>query len=448
MFTPQACTVCPTFTEVDWSYNSSELPQDPNCAAGTCPHYINNLYHWRTLLANKWVKQFQFRVDTFDLESGYDYFEYGETGALSALTGSLSPGWRGVVSSDSVQKLPINLLLRTDISVTRPGFRLGKARVCCSLSAPIVNPVPNRNLLPLDRTTGVLLGPKDTVYATIPVGPSTRKQSISLWGPPGTDFDVYLRCNAAPTPSAWDVRGFSGDSQETIVFQQPGGCTYPGTWYIAINSYAGSGQFDLVTSPMYNAGDVSLRAGFNWNAPATQVAASTAALLRSSRQFFGQTEGQILIRQFDIWNNTGTTCGNCGGVACDICFLDQPGTGSCCAGPNGQVHLMQSYFNNGELIAHEYGHKYMSGGDEYDGFGGVWQCGHSNMANPVGSQNNFCIDADHNSDATPGATVSPLSSVWTSALINGKVPVGLVTTGDNYDYSDHDFNGLIQAFVH
>lgn len=446
-FSPVSCNVCPSYTEVPWTFDSSELPTDPNCSAGTCPHYINNINQWRSVIANKWVKEFQFRIDSFDTEPSFDYIDYGEvSGSLTRLTGSPVLGWRGVVSSKSIQERPIDFLFHTDSNVARPGFAMGKARVCCSFTAPLLDVVPQRALVPLERTTGVLLGNGDTIYGTIPIAPNNGKQSIALWGPSNADFDVYVRCNALPTVSVWDYRAYSADSQEVLILPRPGACTYPGTWYVAISSYSGAGQFNIVTSPMFDSGVVSLRVGFNFNASATQLTNAATALSKTSRQFYGQTEGQILIKSYDIWNDTGSSCSNCGGQICDVCFEDEPGTGWCCSG--NQVTVQRNYFSDPEGIAHEFGHRFLGVSDEYEGSGGVWKCGHSNMAKPWGDQNNFCVEMDHNKDSTPGSTPSPNSSVWKIAYTSSKLPIGLGDTGDNYDYMNHDFNGMIQTIQH
>lgn len=445
-FSTVACAGCPTYTEVHWTFYSSELPKDPNCSAGTCPHYINNVNQWRSVLANKWVKQFQFRVDSFETELVYDYVDYGELfGTLSRLTGTPSLGWYGVTSSSSVQQKPIDILFHADQSVSRPGFKLGRARVCCNISAPILPVIPQRFVVPLERTTGVLLGDGDTVYTAISIEPGVGKQSLALWGSSLTDFDIYVRCNAVPTPTAWDFRGYSSNSQELLILPRPGGCTYPGTWYVAIHSYSGKGPFNLVSSPMFSSGVVSLRVGTAFDASTSEISTISNSLSLASRQFFGQTEGQILINRYDIWNNTGSACSNCGGQACDICFKDEPGTGDCCDGT--QLTIKRDYFDKYEGIAHEYGHRFLGVPDEYTSET-IDRCGHSNMASVQGSQNNFCVDMDHNTDRTPGAPPSSTPSVWSAAYGAGKLPRGMFDTGDNYDYVDHDFNDLISVAVH
>ncbi len=446
-FSPVACSVCPTMTEVDWSFNSlSEFPDDPNCSASTCPHYINNIHAWRDVYANRYVTQFQFRVDSFATEPGYDYLDFKEVGgAATRLSGTPVLGWYGVTSSSVVAHKPIDLLFHSDILTNRPGFRIGRARVCCQVTAGAS--VPTRALIPLGRTAGVLLGSEDVVYAYVPSVEQPTKQNIVLWAEPGRDFDLYARCGALPTQAVYDVRGYTADPQEFLSFVSGAWCPTPGTMYIAVHSYSGAGQFNLASSTMKHHHYMGARVGTNFATTAAQLDTIENTLLQASRQFYGQTEGQMLLGTYQLWNNTGATCGNCGGYECDICFMDQPGTGECCYGT--QVRIYQSYFGNPQGVAHEFGHRYLGLPDEYDNTatGPRWGCGHSNMANPGGSNNNFCFvpgaNQDHALDRTPGALPVSPNSAWVHT--NNLLTTKLYETGDNYDYRDHDFNGEIRV---
>src|SRR5688572_12144592 len=134
-FAPIQCSLCPTRTEVTFSYDSlSELPQDPNCVGNPmnpCPHYTNFLVAQRFVSANQFVKEFGFRVDSFQTEIN-DFLAYGESsGTLTQLTGAPATGWRDFSSSTGLQSSPGQLLFLTDASGGRSGFNLGRARVCC-----------------------------------------------------------------------------------------------------------------------------------------------------------------------------------------------------------------------------------------------------------------------------------------------------------------------------
>jgi hypothetical protein len=446
-FNPIVCSQCPTMTEVDWTFHSDEMPFDPNCAVGTCPHYTNNIYYWRSVIANRNVKQFEFRVDYFETEFGYDWLDYWEyQGSATRLWGSVAPGWKNITSSSVLQHKPVEFRFRTDSSVSRPGFRIGRARVCCqNTGGYIETDAPMRQSF---RQTGVLLGTNDVVWMHVPVGPSGQTRNLVLWGT-GQDFDIYVRCNALPSATAFDFVGNSGNSQEFRTWVEPGGCTYPGTWYIAVHSYAGSGQFSVVPSTMFNTKSVSnIRAGVDFLATQAQLNTFANTLSQGGRQFYGQTEGQFLLRNFNLYNNTGANCTNCGGAICTVCFKNAAGTAEVKA--NGQIDMFQSYWGDPEGFAHELGHWGLFVPDEYAG--PQWLCGHSNMAFPWGSQNNHCFfyDSgrnDHGKDGTPWAPAPGSNSAWsilnTHATI---VPVIMYETPDNYDYRDHDMGGDIIVY--
>lgn len=446
-FVPTSCSACPTMTEVDWSYNSSNtIPADPNCAGATCPHYINFVDHTREVRANYNVKKFEFRVDSFDTEQYYDYLTYRETwtGNGAVLQGSPPTGWYGVTVSQNLQNTPVELEFQSDMNVTRPGFAIGKGRVCCG---PVAAMEPAELSL-LRATTGVLLATNDVVMFKTPVRPPGQKLNLALSGNVG-DFDLYVRCNAFPTPMNFDHRGFSGNSQEFLSFDGTA-CTYPGTWYIAVNSYASSGQFTLVASPMFAAKEQSnIRVGTDFIATPAQMATFADTLAQAARQFYGQTEGQILTSHYHLFNSGD--CSNCGGNLCNFCFRNSAGTGSCC--PGGQLMIFQGYWADPEGVAHEISHAWLGIGDEYDWDAqGVLrlQCGHSNMASPWGTQNNHCWDAyghDHKEDKDPliGNTLRP--AAWNTCYPT-ETPMQPWRTPDNYDYRDHDFNNGIVVDTH
>ena len=458
-FTPRMCSQCPSMTEVAWTFNSDELPTDPNCAGGTCPHYINHLHYWRSVIANGNVKRFQFRVDSFNTEASNDWLDYSAYLASPIrLTGQPTTGWKDFTSATSLQHRPMEFLFHTDSSVSRPGFRIGRARVCCNSDA--WPPVPDFPLRQTMRHTGVLLATHDVVYMHMPTGPSNRFQNLAMWGPAGADFDMYVRCNAVPTATTYDFRVNSAGTQEFTSWAQPGLCTYPGTWYIAIHSVSGSGQFNLVASPVFNTHYLYINAGVNFLATPTQLNTFANTLSQGARQFYGQTEGQILFAAIHLWNNAGPpggggNCNNCNGGACNVCFRNEPGTGYCCD-PGGMVVMQTGYWGDPEGMAHEWSHWGLGVPDEYSGCatGCKWHCGHSNMASPWGSQNNHCFfhqnQHDHGEDRSAGVGPPGSNAVWKIVESYGTVvPLSQWSeTPDNYDYRNHDMNGFSNVVVH
>ncbi len=460
------CSFCPNYTQFNWTYGiradgapdatipvAMELPTEPpaNCAStptNPCPHYINWLDHDRYFVGNGYIKQFGLRFGTFDLEPNYDTFSFGEAGTtLTQLTGSPTLTWYDTTVSQSLQATPGRTFLHVDGTVTYRGLTIDQARVCCQSTLADGDVA----MEPAKRYSGVLLGSGDTVYFKVPVSCGAIEQTWNLWGAPSTasDFDVYVRCNARPTPSAWDFVGLSSNAQEHV---RAGAynCSCPGTWYVAVHSYSGSGMFHLVTQSHFVAERRTVRAGTAFSASSLQGALLGNALGEGCKQLFGLTEGAEYIQQIDFYNNAD--CGNCAGSSCDICLHDEDGPtgvhGLCTTDP---IHLYHNAWLEPEDIGHELAHKYFCVDDEYyydsEGFS-IPQCGHSVMAVARGSNNNLCyfdtafLREDHTRDKPPWAISTTLPHAWKQAQDAFVTPWIPSQTPDNYDYRDHDLNAL------
>ena len=64
---------------------------------------------------------------------------------------------------------------------------------------------------------------------------------VSLDGPEGLDFDLYIKRGAPPSTKDYDLRAYSSSADETLDV----GPTNPGRYYILVRSYKGSGKFKL-----------------------------------------------------------------------------------------------------------------------------------------------------------------------------------------------------------
>ena len=64
---------------------------------------------------------------------------------------------------------------------------------------------------------------------------------VTLDGPAGQDFDLYVKKGGVPTTEDYDAVGFSGSADEKVVIQ----AVQPGDYYVMVRSYRGSGDFDL-----------------------------------------------------------------------------------------------------------------------------------------------------------------------------------------------------------
>jgi len=431
------CSLCSTRTTLGWNFqvygSASELPLDPNCQStqeDPCPHYINNLDYQRYVVANKYVREFGFYINLFETQNGYDYLYYGPEGGLTGLTGNPTLGWRDFSVAASLQSQPGLLHFVTDTSGSDEGFHLNSARVCCTSTGDTNTALLSRHV----RYTGFLLGTGDLIKLRASV--TSNHLNFVMWGDPsgGKDFDIYVRCNAEPTPISYAYASTTG--QEEFIHVPSGVCD-TGTWYIAVSSYSGSGWFNLVVSEHKGAQHRNLRAGVTFDANGSGqpgVAALQDALRQAARHFFGATEGVVHVENIDFYNNISSCDSGCGSASCDICYYDQDGTAT--AGCGGRINVYRWYFQDPEGISHEFGHAYMCLPDEYyAGCGGnCWQCGHSNMAAPWGSQNNFCFYHNHKKDKTPGATDTTANPNWTDAYNQQISPWSPSRTPDNYDY--------------
>ncbi|MFC4447980.1 S8 family serine peptidase [Halorussus aquaticus] len=82
----------------------------------------------------------------------------------------------------------------------------------------------------------------DYSYAWQYSGPS--QVVVELSGPSDADFDLYVNTGttAAPTPSSYDYRSYTTNSQESITIDNPDDST---DMQIDVDSYSGSGSYDL-----------------------------------------------------------------------------------------------------------------------------------------------------------------------------------------------------------
>jgi len=81
-------------------------------------------------------------------------------------------------------------------------------------------------------------------YFKITVNSGSLALKVTLDGPSGADFDLYVKKGALPTTSSYDVRGYTRSADETVTINNPS----PGTYYIMVNRCSGSGSFTITAS--------------------------------------------------------------------------------------------------------------------------------------------------------------------------------------------------------
>ncbi len=109
---------------------------------------------------------------------------------------------------------------------------------------PTVSPVTTLGAMGYGITNGQLkryLGPgmSSRFYFDIPAG--VRACTVTLDGPAGADFDLYIRKGTLPTTSTYDYRGFTSSADENITIPGPG----PGRYYVLVQSFSGSGWYTI-----------------------------------------------------------------------------------------------------------------------------------------------------------------------------------------------------------
>ncbi|MGR3309997.1 MAG: PPC domain-containing protein [Candidatus Brocadiales bacterium] len=67
------------------------------------------------------------------------------------------------------------------------------------------------------------------------------KLIVTLKGPEGEDFDLYLKRGSEPTVDDYDLKGFTNSANENVVFH----LVQSGDYYIMVHSYRGSGNFEV-----------------------------------------------------------------------------------------------------------------------------------------------------------------------------------------------------------
>jgi hypothetical protein len=475
VFAPTMCSACPATTEVPFRLdigddykNRSELPVKAMWGGwymcgdnpAQCGDYLGNTDYHRNIVGNQNIKQLGFATSAAGMESYWDYVQYGHrffnNGAPTDVVNGQITGnsqvytWRDIPLTQPLQSDNAFLRFVSDGSIESSGIAVDKARVCCE--APQVAPAPGY-LNSKERVSGVLLGTSDVVYLAFGAGISDGSnfnnlhQTIALWpdeAAAASDFDLYVRCNAKPTPSAYDMVGFSSSAKE-FLHLDPAGCP-GGTWNVAVHSYNGAGQFNIVRHEHHPNAHMNLHVAFNQSVTNAQAIQWEEYLKKSARYYYGMTEGGRIIDNFYVYRSR-TSCPffdpwACGGGYCNLC-IDAATNDRAFAYTVWPKHI-QLYANdlpNSGTLPHELGHYDLGLPDEYldenDAYGNFSRptCGHSVMGlGFTGKEYNLCYQGDH---TTNRMHPTPAGGVSSWSLINGGiVPGGIWHTPDNYPYVD------------
>ena len=479
-FDPAPCPSHPAFHEMDFSYTignvfgTSELPVKAGTANWTmcpnpadCGNYLSSTHQERPLVGNENITRVSLATRAFGFESPFDYVEYGHRFPtpfpVETVNGKIEwwggTWWLDIPLTGSLQEDQAFLRFHSDGSMEDDGLAMWKIRFSCQKPG---TPRPPGILVPRRRATGFLLGTNDVVFLQVPAGwePSGEKdlhQTVAVWPQsqqPTVDFDLYVRCNARPTPTAFDFRGVSRTSQE-FLHLEPEDCP-GGTWNIAVHSFSGAGQFNVVAQSHKEDAHIELKVAFDAALMPGQLAAWENLLSEAARFYFGMTEGARIVDTYRIYTGR-TSCPRwdplaCGGDYCDLCLDPRPcPMGRDCRAfaevwPPRIIQLFSVDLARPSTLPHELGHYDLRLPDEYEDRttpAGVTfsapKCGHTVMALGFrGNQFNLCVELDHDADRIAGPHGG--DSGW--RRIRGAVPDEEIHTPDNFPFNTFSFNGF------
>jgi hypothetical protein len=92
--------------------------------------------------------------------------------------------------------------------------------------------------------TGTLVTQRESKKYLLKGVPAGEELQVTLDGPDGADFDVYVKFGSPATTEDYDLRGYTGLPDENVVVYPTKG----GDYYITVCSYKGTGQYTLKTS--------------------------------------------------------------------------------------------------------------------------------------------------------------------------------------------------------
>ncbi|MFQ5881397.1 MAG: S8 family serine peptidase [Candidatus Methylomirabilales bacterium] len=165
----------------------------------------------------------------------------GGTSAACPVAAGVVAAIRSVYSPSKLSPAQLrNLLRRTSEDIGLAGFDYSHGFGLVNVPG-ILDALGKRDVRKLQL--------EEVVYGSLgETGASTMFQikmgnalSIELDGPPGVDFDIYVRKGSEPTITEYDYRGYTSSADEKIRIQP----VEPGEYYVMVRSYRGAGDFSL-----------------------------------------------------------------------------------------------------------------------------------------------------------------------------------------------------------
>jgi hypothetical protein len=365
----------------------------------------NNVNTYIDFVANQNVTGVRFGFSTLDLELGEDFFrifDNANPAHNTVLTGT-SSNRQIMVAFDAIQAEGAYFQLQTDATIGSKNVIIDGATTICGPPSE----VGYASLKLGRRTMGLLTGTDDTVYMRVPLPPNNHQQTtLAMWTETsGKDFDLYVRCNALPTPTAFTDRGFSSTSHEFVTI--PAGTCPGGTMYVAVNSHSGSGTFSLVASHSFV--QPPLHVVTNFAATNAQIDQFADSMVLGMKTLYGLTEGGWYAPQIKICNQAqANQCPSPSFVFDNSASCTRSYANFGMGYGRGEAHICPQSWAIGGIIAHEAGHALLHLFDEYEDQAGVQgslsRCGHTYYgATPYNF--NLCRQAVHFLDKHPDSNI-------------------------------------------
>ena len=180
--------------------------------------------------------------------SAYTHFEGSEVYDADSGTSAACPVAAGVVAAvrsvhpaDHLSPAQLrNLIRRTARDLGNIGFDFDHGYGLIDVEA-LLNALDRVDVQPLslgEQISGNLADTGATLTYKVSLGSALN---ISLDGPQGVDFDIYVRKGIQPTVTEFDQRGYSSSADEKIRIEPAG----PGDYYVMVRSYRGNGNFTI-----------------------------------------------------------------------------------------------------------------------------------------------------------------------------------------------------------
>lgn len=169
----------------------------------------------------------------YDADSG--------TSAACPVAAGVIAAVRSIYPSDQLRPAQLrNLLRRSARDLGNIGFDFDHGYGLIDIPA-LLNVLDRVDVQPLalgEQVSGNLPEAGASLTYKLTLGSALN---ISLDGPQGVDFDIYVRKDEQPTTTEYDYRGYTGTADEKIRIDPAS----PGDYYVMVRSYRGNGSFTL-----------------------------------------------------------------------------------------------------------------------------------------------------------------------------------------------------------